>query len=431
MTQEASTPALHPEAAPPRPLAGVKVLDLSRVLAGPWSGQLLADYGADVIKVERPGAGDDTRGWGPPWWGTGDDRVAAYYLSANRGKRSIAIDIATPDGAALVRQMAAAADVLLENYKVGQLARYGLDHDSLAELNPGLIYCSITGYGQDGPYAQAAGYDFAIQATGGLMSVTGEKDGTTGSEPQKVGVAVADLFTGVYATTAILAALFERSRTGRGRHIDAALLDVQVAMLANQASNFLVSGKTPKRMGNAHVNIVPYQVFATRDGHIVLAVGNDGQFQRFCELAGRADVANDPRYAKNEGRVERRAELVPVLAAWMLERSTAEWTALLEPNAVPCAPILELPGVFAHRQVLARGMQISRADASGEAVPMVGNPMRFDGQRPGAELAPPGLDQHGDAIRAALAQDSGAAWPAAQNGALSAGSASEPPEPAR
>jgi crotonobetainyl-CoA:carnitine CoA-transferase CaiB-like acyl-CoA transferase len=409
----------------------VKVLDLSRVLAGPWSGQLLADYGADVIKVERPGAGDDTRGWGPPWWGEGDQRVAAYYLSANRGKRSIAIDIATPEGASQVRQMAAAADVLLENYKVGQLARYGLDHESLAALNPGLIYCSITGYGQDGPYAQAAGYDFAIQATGGLMSVTGEKDGTPGSEPQKVGVAVADLFTGVYATTAILAALFERSRTGLGRHIDAALLDVQVAMLANQASNFLVSGKTPRRMGNAHVNIVPYQVFATRDGHIVLAVGNDGQFQRFCELAGRADLASDPRYAKNEGRVERRAELVPVLATWMLERSTAEWTALLEPNAVPCAPILELPGVFAHPQVLARGMQFCRTDASGEAVPMVGNPMRFDGLRPGAELAPPGLDQHGDAIRAALAQDSGAAWPMAQDMALSAGSASEPPEPAR
>jgi crotonobetainyl-CoA:carnitine CoA-transferase CaiB-like acyl-CoA transferase len=407
---------------PPRPLAGVKVLDLSRVLAGPWTGQLLADYGADVIKVERPGAGDDTRGWGPPWWGSGQggaDRVAAYYLSANRGKRSIAIDIATPEGAALVRQMAAAADVLLENYKVGQLAKYGLDHASLASLNPGLIYCSITGYGQDGPYAQAAGYDFAIQATGGLMSVTGEKDGTPGSEPQKVGVAVADLFTGVYATTAILAALHERQHTGRGRHIDAALLDVQVAMLANQASNYLVGGKTPKRMGNAHVNIVPYQVFATRDGHIVLAVGNDGQFQRFCELAGRPEVAQDARYATNEGRVNRRAELVPQLAGWMLERTTAEWIALLEPNAVPCAPILELPGVFQHPQVVARAMQYTLPDADGAAVPMVGNPMRFDGQRPSAELAPPQLDQHGAAIRSALADAasspaSAPVWPAPQ-----------------
>jgi crotonobetainyl-CoA:carnitine CoA-transferase CaiB-like acyl-CoA transferase len=416
------TQAQTPASPLPRPLAGVKVLDLSRVLAGPWCGQLLADYGADVIKVERPGSGDDTRGWGPPWWGDGgtaqdtsaqgvaaSQRVAAYYLSANRGKRSIAIDIARPEGAALVRQLAAAADVLLENYKVGQLARYGLDHASLSALNPGLIYCSITGYGQDGPYAQAAGYDFAIQATGGLMSVTGEKDGTPGSEPQKVGVAVADLFTGVYASTAILAALHERQHTGRGRHIDAALLDVQVAMLANQASNYLVGGKTPKRMGNAHVNIVPYQVFATLDGHIVLAVGNDGQFQRFCELAGRPEVAQDERYAKNEGRVNRRAELVPQLAGWMLERSTADWMALLEPNAVPCAPILELPGVFQHPQVVARGMQYTLPDADGAAVPMVGNPMRFDGQRPSAGLAPPQLDQHGEAIRSVLAQAAAAA----------------------
>ena len=273
----------------PAPLAGVKVLDLSRVLAGPWAGQLLADYGADVIKVERPGSGDDTRSWGPPFFGDPADQRAAYFLSANRGKRSVAIDIASEDGAAMVRQLAAEADVLLENYKVGQLARYGLDGASLSALNPKLIYCSITGYGQDGPYAQAAGYDFAIQATGGLMSITGEKDGTPGSEPQKVGVAVSDLFTGVYAVTAILAALVERGRTGRGRRIDAALLDTQVAMLGNQASNYFVGGKPPRRMGNAHVNIVPYQVFATKDGHIVLAVGNDGQFRRFCQLAGRPD----------------------------------------------------------------------------------------------------------------------------------------------
>ncbi len=386
-------------------LQGVRVLDLSRVLAGPWAGQLLADYGADVIKVERPGAGDDTRGWGPPWWGEGDERQAAYYLCCNRGKRSIAIDIATAEGAALVRQLASQADVVLENYKVGQLAKYGLDYAALSALNPRLVYCSVTGYGQDGPYAQAAGYDFAIQATGGLMSITGEKDGTPGSEPQKVGVAVTDLFTGMYAASAILAALVERGRTGRGRHIDAALLDVQVAMLANQASNYLVGGRTPRRMGNAHANIVPYQVFATQDGHIVLAVGNDGQFARFCALAGHADVAQDARYATNAARVEHRAELVPLVAAWMLGRTTAQWVALLEPQSVPCAPILDVPGVFAHPQVVARGMRIAADDGT----PMVAQPMRVDGQRPLAGRHPPRLDEHGPALRAALAR--GTHWP--------------------
>ena len=386
-------------------LQGVRVLDLSRVLAGPWAGQLLADYGADVIKVERPGAGDDTRGWGPPWWGEGDERQAAYYLCCNRGKRSIAIDIATAEGAALVRQLAAEADVVLENYKVGQLAKYGLDYAALSALNPRLVYCSVTGYGQDGPYALAAGYDFAIQATGGLMSITGEKDGTPGSEPQKVGVAVTDLFTGMYAASAILAALIERGRTGRGRHIDAALLDVQVAMLANQASNYLVGGKTPRRMGNAHANIVPYQVFATQDGHIVLAVGNDGQFARFCALAGHADLAQDARYATNAARVEHRAELVPQVAAWMLGRTTAQWVALLEPQSVPCAPILDLPGVFTHPQVVARGMRVAADDGT----PMVAQPMRVDGQRPLAKRRPPRLDEHGPALRAALAR--GTHWP--------------------
>jgi len=390
----------------PKLLEGIKVLDLSRVLAGPWAGQLLADYGADVIKVERPESGDDTRGWGPPWWGEGEARAAAYYLSANRGKRSIAIDIASPEGIALVKQLAAEADVLIENYKVGQLAKYGLDYAALSTLNPGLIYCSVTGYGQDGPYAHAAGYDFAIQATGGLMSVTGERHGTPGSEPQKVGVAVSDLFTGLYSVTAILAAVIERGRTGKGRHIDAALLDVQVAMLANQASNYMVSGKTPLRMGNAHVNIVPYQVFATKDGHIVVAVGNDGQFQRFCALAGDAALAQDPRYATNPARVERRDELVPILAAWMLKRTTAEWTALFEPNAVPCAPILDLPGVFQHPQVVSRGMRIEGSNG----VPMVASPMRFDGERAISDLPPPALDEHGQPLRQALAQGKG--WPA-------------------
>ena len=388
----------------PAPLAGIRVLDLSRVLAGPWCGQLLADYGADVIKVERPGSGDDTRGWGPPYWGDPAQGMAAYYLSTNRGKRSIAIDIASTEGAALVRRLAQDADVVLENYKVGQLAKYGLDYASLSALNPRLVYCSVTGYGQEGPYAQAAGYDFAIQATGGLMSVTGEKEGTPGSEPQKVGVAVSDLFTGVYASGAVMAALIERGRTGRGRHIDAALLDVQVAMTSQQASNYMHSGKTPLRMGNAHINIVPYQVFATKDGHIVIAVGNDGQFERFCTLAGHAEVAADPRYARNSSRVERRAELVPVMAAWMLERTTAQWVALLEPHAVPCAPILSIPDALAHPQVVARGMRVET-----DGIPMLATPMRFDGQRPVAPLAPPRLDEHGDAIRQALAEQAG--WP--------------------
>ena len=394
----------------PQPLAGIRVLDLSRVLAGPWSGQMLADYGADVIKVERPGGGDDTRTWGPPWFGDPGDRMSAYYLSANRGKRSIAIDLATPEGEALVRQLAAQADVVLENYKVGQLAKYGLDYPALSALNPRLVYCSITGYGQTGPYAHAAGYDFAIQATGGLMSVTGEKEGTPGSQPQKVGVAVADLFTGVYATTAILAALVERGRTGQGRHIDAALLDTQVAMMANQASNYLVGGKVPKRIGNAHINVVPYQVFPTRDGHMVIAIGNDGQFGRFCQLNGAPEVASDPRFVTNEARLGHRDALSEIITAWLLTRTTLEWTTLLEPHAVPCAPILELPAVFAHPQVTERGMQINHAGAHG-SLPMIATPMRFDGLRPIADLPPPELDQHGDAVRTALGRSP--EWPTA------------------
>lgn len=393
----------------PKLLDGIKVLDLSRVLAGPWSGQILADYGADVVKVERPVEGDDTRTWGPPWWGDAKERMSAYYLSTNRGKRSIAIDIATTAGADLVRQLAMEADVVLENYKVGQLAKYGLDYAALSQLNPRLVYCSVTGYGQTGPMAQAAGYDFAIQATGGLMSVTGEKDGTPGSQPQKVGVAVADLFTGLYATTAILAALIERGRTGQGRHIDAALLDVQVAMLANQASNHLVGGLIPKRMGNAHMNVVPYQVFATQDGHIVLAVGNDGQFARFCELAGHPEVARDERYVTNAGRIGGRDVLIPMLSEWMLGRTTQQWMDLLEPNAVPCAPILTLPGVFQHPQVVSRGMKIELDVGAERPMPLVANPMRFDGERAIADQPPPHIDEQGDAIRAALAAGQG--WP--------------------
>ena len=377
------TSATAPQS-PPQPLAGVRVLDLSRVLAGPWAGQLLADYGADVLKVERPGAGDDTRTWGPPWWGEGADRVAAYFLCANRGKRSVAIDLASVEGAALVRELAQDADVVLENYKVGQLAKYGLDAASLQALNPRLIYCSITGYGQTGPLAQKAGYDFAIQAEGGLMSVTGE----AGAEPQKVGVAVTDLMTGVYATTAILAALHERAHTGRGRVIDAALFDVQVAMLANQASNQLVGQTRPTRMGNAHPNIVPYQVFASADGHLVLAVGNDGQFARFCDVAGHPEVARDERFATNPMRVQHRTVLVPELAQWMLGRSTEQWVNQLEAAAVPCSPILSIDQVLEHPQVQARGLCLPAANG---APPMIANPMRLDGQRPVSPKAPPSL----------------------------------------
>ena len=369
----------------PRPLAGVKVLDLSRVLAGPWAGQMLADYGADVIKVERPGVGDDTRTWGPPWWGEGDRKVAAYFLCANRGKRSVAIDLSSADGAHQIRQLVAEADILIENYKVGQLAKYGLDAPTLQALNPRLIYCSITGYGQNGPLSAKAGYDFAIQAEAGLMSITGEK----GGEPQKVGVAVTDLMTGVYAITAILAALHERHTTGRGRYIDASLFDVQVAMLANQASNELIGGIHPTRMGNAHPNIVPYQVFATRDGHMVLAIGNDGQFERFCSVMGHPEVAADDLFKTNPSRVKNRTRLVALISAWLMARSTAEWQELLDKAGVPCSPILDVEQVMQHPHVLARGMLLAAQDIS--APPMVANPMLMDGRRMTAQISPPAL----------------------------------------
>lgn len=371
---------------PPRPLAGLRVLDLSRVLAGPWAGQLLADYGAEVLKVERPGLGDDTRSWGPPWWDEGAERVAAYFICANRGKRSVAIDIASAEGIQQVRELAREADVLIENYKVGQLAKYGLDATSLQAINPRLIYCSITGYGQNGPLAHKAGYDFAIQAEAGLMSITGNQ----GEEPQKVGVAVTDLMTGVYATTAILAALHERERTGRGRHIDAALFDVQVAMLANQGANQLIGHQTPTRMGNAHPNIVPYQVFPTRDGHMVLAVGNDGQFARLCEAAGQPAVSRDTRFSTNPARVEHRATLVPLITGWTLQRDTADWVQLLDRAGVPCSPILDIAQVMAHPHVAARGLRLT--PGSDSVPPMIANPMVFDGQRPTADLPPPALD---------------------------------------
>jgi crotonobetainyl-CoA:carnitine CoA-transferase CaiB-like acyl-CoA transferase len=378
-------------------LAGLKVLDLSRVLAGPWAGQLLAALRADVVKVERPGSGDDTRAWGPPWLPGADGAPtteSAYYLSANRNKRSVAIDIATPEGQALVRRLAEKADVVLENFKVGGLAQYGLDYASLQAVNPRLIYCSITGFGQDGPYAQRAGYDFLIQGMGGLMSLTGRPDGEPGGGPMKVGVALTDVMTGLYASNAVLAALAYRERSGVGQHIDLALLDVQVAVLANQAANYLVGGKAPGRMGNAHPNIVPYQEFATADGYMIVAVGNDGQFRKLCEVLGRAEWGSDERYATNPQRVRHRAELVAGIHAMTVTRPTAEWVALMESVGVPCGPINTLDKVFDDPQVQARGMRIDMPHPAAGTVPLVANPIRMSATPVAYDRPPPMLGEH-------------------------------------
>lgn len=378
-------------------LEGIRVLDLSRILAGPWATQVLADFGADVIKVERPGVGDDTRGWGPPYLkdAAGNDTTeSAYYLCANRGKRSVAIDFTRPEGQALIRALAARCQVLVENYKVGGLAKYGLDYASLQAVNPALVYCSITGYGQDGPYAQRAGYDAAIQAIGGLMSVTGEPDEAPGGGPQKVGVAATDLMTGMYAATAILAALRHAERTGRGQHIDLALLDTQVAWLANQASNWLVGGEVPGRQGTAHPNIVPYQVMPAADGHFMLAVGNDAQFARFCEVIGEPQLAVDARYATNNARVAHRAGLVPLLQQRLRERPAAEWLERLERAVVPASPVNRIDQVFEDPQVRARGLRIDLPHAGGGTVPMVRNPLKFSATPLRYEQAAPVLGQH-------------------------------------
>jgi len=382
-------------------LAGLRVLDLSRILAGPWASQLLGDLGADVIKVEKPGSGDDTRGWGPPWLADGTGRPttdAAYFLCTNRNKRSLTVDMTRPEGQAILRELAARADVVLENFKVGGLAVYGLDYASLAALNPGLVYCSITGFGQDGPYAARAGYDFLIQGMGGLMSVTGRAEGEEGAGPQKVGVALTDILTGLYATIAIQAALAHREKSGRGQHIDLALLDVQVACLANQAMNYLVSGHAPRRMGNGHPNIVPYQDFPTADGDMILAIGNDGQFARFCDIAGHAAWAADPRFASNAARVSNRGELIPLLRQATVMKTTAQWIALLENAAVPCGPINDLAAVFADPQVLHRGLRVDLPHAAGGTAPQVANPIRFSATPIGYRHAPPLLGQDTEAI---------------------------------
>src|SRR4051812_38801747 len=379
-----------------RILEGVRVLDLTRVLAGPWATQNLADFGAEVIKIERPGHGDDTRKWGPPFLADRegrDTRDAAYFLACNRGKRSVTLDIASAAGRTIARELALKSDVLVENFKVGDLARYGLDYRSLSQQNPRLVYCSITGFGQSGPYRDRPGYDFMVQGLGGLMSVTGERDDRPGGGPQKVGVAVSDLFTGMYATSAILAALLHRAKTGRGQHIDMALLDVQVAMLANLSSSYFVSGEAPRRMGNAHQNIVPYHVFRASDAFLIVAVGNDGQFASFCRVLGVPEWPADPRFATNPQRVAHRDLLVGMIEERLAARTAREWLALLEPANVPCGPINDLDQVFADPQVVHRNLKVTAQHPAGE-VTMVANPMKFSATPIPNNVAPPTLGQH-------------------------------------
>jgi len=379
------------------PLAGIKVLDLSRVLAGPWCTQLLADLGAEVTKIERPGAGDDTRHWGPPWHGEGDERVAAYFLSANRGKKSAAIDFAKPEGAALVRRLAEQADVVVENFKVGGLRKFGLDQESLRAANPRLIVASITGFGQDGPYADRAGYDFIIQGMSGLMSITGQPDGAPGGGPMRVGVAVIDLFTGMYTATAVLAALFRRERTGEGAHIDAALFDTSLAMLANQVSNALISGKDPPRQGNTHPNIVPYQPFEAADKPLIVAIGNDRQFARLADLCGHPEWTGDERFATNAARVENRAEMVELVGECIRQRPASEWFAKLDAAGIPAGPINAISEALADIQ--AQHRQMVRTIAG---IPLMGSPLRLDGDRADSDLPPPRLGQHTSEVLASL-----------------------------
>ncbi|MCP4335315.1 MAG: CoA transferase [Gammaproteobacteria bacterium] len=379
------------------PLQGFRVLDLSRILAGPWASQMLADLGAEVIKIERPGSGDDTRGWGPPYMPDESAEAtteSAYFHGANRGKQSLCIDMGNPRGQALIRDLVKHSDVLIENFKVGGLARYGLDYDSLKTINPKLVYCSITGFGQTGPYAARAGYDFMIQAMGGMMSVTGEEDG----QPMKIGVALADVLTGLYAANAIQAGLIHQRETGQGQYIDMALLDVQVATLANQAMNYLATGNNPRRLGNAHPNIVPYQAFQTADGYIILAVGNDAQFERFCDLAEVSELAADERFRKNSERVGHRETLVPQISAIMQSKTSADWLEQLNARGIPCGPINDLEQVFADPQVQHRGLQIELEHPVAGKVASVANPIRLSQTPIEYDQAPPLLGQHTDAV---------------------------------
>ncbi len=383
------------------PLGHVRVLELSRVLAGPWAAQTLADLGASVIKVEKPGAGDDTRSYAPPYAANRDgsqSSESAYFLSTNRGKRSVTIDFIHPEGQKLVQALAAKSDVVIENFKVDGLAKYGLDYPSLQPLNPGLIYCSITGFGQTGPYRHKPGYDFMIQGIGGLMSITGEPDQRPGGGPMKVGVAVADIFTGLYAAIAILGALAHRDRTGGGQYIDLALLDTQVAVLANQAMNYLVTGVAPQRLGNAHPNIVPYQVFVASDGHIIVAVGNENQFARMCEVIGRSELASDARFATNASRVNNRDELIAILQGIFAARTMRDWLESLERAGVPCGPINTVADVFADPQVQARGLKLDLPHPSIGSVPSVANPIKYSATPISYRSAPPMLGADTDEI---------------------------------
>ena len=385
----------------PGPLSHIRVLDLSRVLAGPWAGQNLADLGAEVIKVERPKVGDDSRAFGPPWVKDRDGREtrdSAYFTSANRGKKSVTVNLASPAGQALVRELAAKSDVLIENYKFGDLARYGLGYDDLAKLNPRLIYCSVTGFGQTGPQREHPGYDFMIQGMGGMMSVTGEPDGAPGGGAQRAGVPVADIITGMYASIAICAAIAHRAETGVGQHLDLALLDSQIALLAYQNTNYFATGSAPKRIGNLHPNIVPYQPFRTKDGNVILACANDNLYRKFCQAAGCAELADDARFASNGKRVENRAEMTRLLQEIMLKRSTRDWVELLEAAGIPNGPINDLAQVYAEPQVKARGIKVELAHPVAGKLPTVASPMRFSATPVEYKLAPPLLGQHTEEI---------------------------------
>jgi crotonobetainyl-CoA:carnitine CoA-transferase CaiB-like acyl-CoA transferase len=383
------------------PLTGVRVLDLSRVLAGPWAGQNLADLGAEVIKIERPGAGDDSRAFGPPWVKDAqgrDTRDSAYFTSANRGKKSVTVNLAQPEGQALVRELAAKSDVLLENYKYGDLQRYGLGYDDLKIINPRLIYCSVTGFGQTGPYKERPGYDFMIQGMGGMMSVTGEPDGAPGGGPQRAGVPIADIITGMYASIAICAALAHRAQSGTGQHLDLALLDSQIALLAYQNTNYFATGKPPQRIGNLHPNIVPYQPFRAADGEVILACGNDNLYRKFCEAAGCPELAADPRFATNGKRVENRDELARLLGAIFARRTKKEWVELLDAAGVPNGPINDIAQVFAEPQVKARGVRIEVEHPVAGRLPMVASPMRFSATPLEHKTPPPLLGEHTEEI---------------------------------
>lgn len=385
----------------PGALSHIRVLDLSRVLAGPWCSQHLADLGAEVIKIERPGIGDETRAWGPPYLKDADGNdtsEAGYYLSCNRGKKSLTLDISTREGQDIIRRLAAKSDVVLENYKVGQLKKYGLGYDDLKVINPKIVYCSITGFGQTGPWNHRPGYDFIIQGLGGLMSITGERDDLPGGGPQKVGVAVTDLMTGMYSTIAVLAALTHRDRTGVGQYIDMALLDVSVAMLANMNMNYLTSGQVPKRWGNAHPNVIPYQVFACSDGHIIVAVGNDSQYRKFCEVLGAPELGVDERFATNSNRIRNRDALIPLLEPLMRARNRDSWVDALEAASVPCGPINNIDQVFQNPQVKARGIKVDIPHPLSGTVPQVASPMRFSATPIEYHTAPPTLGQHNEYV---------------------------------